>query len=616
MGWFGPISLGGTAKQIVVASNVDGRLEIFYIRTDNNLCHRFQLALNALFWSEESVLAETHVEQIAVGANKDGRLEIFYTDSHNNLFHNCQPQAANIATDPTTLTLPWVGQHGFGGITAKQIAVAGNADGRLELFYPDEHNNLFHIWQNSVPVVGIGQPSQLLTNWSQPASLNQTGKQVSAGRNLDDCLELFFTDKSDDLMHAWQLTPATVANPNTFNGPVSFPKDSAQQIAVGQNSSGQLEIFYVGTNNDLYRIWQTNVPVLPGTPETIASSWAAKETRIEKTSARQVTAVADVNGALNIFYVGLENKLHFNQQTTPPGLGANGAPDTWAGESSLASNGVKQIAAAANADGRLEVICINTDGKLYHYWQTADRGPVGSRENLVIADRQSSIRSNKCNNLIGVSLVVDITDDLVCATDTAYSKAFSIQLNAYSPQGSKCTWQQYGFQVSGKNLGCFVNNWETTSKALIEATFHLASLPNEGVLPKGYQLQISFGTDGQSNVSEVTFTVFDELGRQKGNVAKNIKSLGNEKDLAPIVAFEVNVVGEDNEAGALFTSGSGTIRYQADNMLTALPQVPNCAATPNVLTEEIANTNYGPITPSTPSEALEQTLTIAFTANG
>jgi hypothetical protein len=82
------------------------------------------------------------------------------------------------------------------------------------------------------------------------------------------------------------------------------------------------------------------------------------------------------------------------------------------------------------------------------------------------------------------------------------------------------------------------------------------------------------------------------------------------------VALEVNVVGEDNDAGASFTSGAGRIRSQADNRLIALPGVPNCAATPNVRTEEIANTNYGPITPSTPSEALEQTFTIAFTANG
>jgi hypothetical protein len=616
MGWFGPISLGGTAKQIVVASNVDGRLEIFYIRSDNNLCHRFQPALNALLWTDESVLAEVHVEQIAVCANKDGRLEIFYTDSHNNLYNNCQPQAANITTDPTTLKLAWVGQHQFTGITAKQIALGRNFDGRLELFYTDKHNNLFHMWQNSLPVMDPAHPNAQLTNWSPPAAFEQAGKQLSVGRNLDGCLELFFTDSDSNLLHAWQLTPASVGNPNTFNGPVQFPKDSAQQISVGQNSDGRLEIIYVGTNNDLYRNWQTNIPVLPGTPETVTGTWAAKETRIAKNSALQVAVAADPTGALNIFYVGLENQLFLNQQKTLPGMGANGAADTWVGESSLASNGVKQIAAAANADGRFEIICINTDGKLYHYWQTADLGPVGSRENLVIADSGSLVASNNCKNLVGVFLVIDIISDLVCATDTAYSKAFSIQLNAYSPKGSKCTWQQYGFQVSGKKLGCFVNNWQTTSKSLINSHFNLASLPNEGVLPAGYQLQLSFATDGQSNLSEVTFTVFDELGQQKGNVAKNIKSLGNEKDLAPIVAFEVNVVGEDNQAGALFTEGQATIRYQAGNDLIALPAVPDCAATPTVRTQEIANTNYGAISPSTPSVALEQTLTIAFTANG
>jgi hypothetical protein len=37
----------------------------------------------------------------------------------------------------------------------------------------------------------------------------------------------------------------------------SLKHNSAKQICVGQNQDGRLEIFYVGTNDRIYHNWQT-----------------------------------------------------------------------------------------------------------------------------------------------------------------------------------------------------------------------------------------------------------------------------------------------------------------------------------------------------------------------
>jgi hypothetical protein len=60
-----------------------------------------------------------------------------------------------------------------------------------------------------------------------------------------------------------------------WTGETRFPKDSANQIAVAQNADGRLEIFYVGTNNDLYHNWQMQPSISDN------ENWAG-ETRFPK----------------------------------------------------------------------------------------------------------------------------------------------------------------------------------------------------------------------------------------------------------------------------------------------------------------------------------------------
>src|SRR4051812_47417043 len=81
-GWSGAVPLGGLGRYIALGMNADGRLEIFYVGTDNGLYHNWQTAPNS-GWAGETRFSGNSAKQIAVGSNADGRLEIFYVGTDN-----------------------------------------------------------------------------------------------------------------------------------------------------------------------------------------------------------------------------------------------------------------------------------------------------------------------------------------------------------------------------------------------------------------------------------------------------------------------------------------------------------------------------------------------------
>jgi hypothetical protein len=81
-------------------------------------------------------------------------------------------------------------------------------------------------------------------------------------------------------------------------------------------------------------------------------------------------------------------------------------------------------------------------------------------------------------------------------------------------------------------------------------------------------------------------------------------------DLAPIVAFELDLVGPVNGESAQLSSGAGTIVYAASSALTALTTVPSCVEAPYTITAETANSFYGAL-PSTSSNTLTQSFSVS-----
>ncbi len=612
-GWFGPIPLIGSAKQIAVAANIDFHLELFIISNDGRLAHSFQTQVNGIFWSPASSLTTFKVSQMAVIRNMDGRLEVFYTDTKGNLFHNFQQQPANIA-DPPTLKLPWAGEQPFVGIQAKRIAVAQNLDGRLEIFYIDQKNNLMHMYQTVVPSTPF---PNTLNSWSAPIPFARTAKTIATGSNQDGRLEIFYTGTDDTLYHDWQSTPATLIppapnNPNPWTGRTTFGKNNkAKQVAIGHNQDGRLEILYVGTNNDLYHAFQNEIITTP--PGESPSSWSA-QSRISKISAKQVTVVTDPTGILYALYVGLKNKADIAQQKGKPDVSQPQTLNSWTAGSSLPQN-AKQIVAANNADGRPEFFCVDTNNKLSHFWKTADLGRTSSNQNVIIAG-VPNVNSSPCINLVNVLVAITITRDLIVQWTTGSTKGFSLQLNAFSAAGFRCVWQQYGFELAGSQMKAFANNWPGTGSGwLINSRYNMMKFKNS-TIPAGTQFQISLGHDQDFNISEFSCTIFDGAANQLATITKKLKSVkgGQTKNLAPIASFELDIVGPINKAATVFSSGAGTIQYSSAGPLFAIDSIPACSGGQGRYTEEISNARYAAI-PANQNFAFQQIFSVSGTAN-
>ena len=125
------------------------------------------------------------------------------------------------------------------------IAIGQNADGRLEVFFVGFENYIYHTWEN---------PS--LVGWSgiipfQDQTKPARAKALAVGQNADGRLEIFYIGTDDNLYHNWE-NPSLIG----WHGEDRF-EGRAKALTIGQNADGRLEIFYIGTDDKIYHNWQT-----------------------------------------------------------------------------------------------------------------------------------------------------------------------------------------------------------------------------------------------------------------------------------------------------------------------------------------------------------------------
>jgi hypothetical protein len=131
------------------------------------------------------------------------------------------------------------------------LAVARNADGRLELFAPASDSATGHMWQTTA---GSG--------WSGWASLDAPSG-ISVGLptvvvTSDGRLELFAIGGDQAVWHSWQTSPGagwsawdSLGEPGTPGFTTIGPP------AVALNADGRLEAFVVRHGDAVWHIWQT-----------------------------------------------------------------------------------------------------------------------------------------------------------------------------------------------------------------------------------------------------------------------------------------------------------------------------------------------------------------------
>jgi hypothetical protein len=181
--------------------------------------------------------------------------------------------------------------------------------------------------------------------------------------------------------------------------------------------------------------------------------------------------------------------------------------------------------------------------------------------------------------LTGVQVTIAITQSLVGGPVTSCpagaESGFAFQLNALSPTSTASfEWQQYIFGIdgAGTTIGGAVNNWTAAALAPNSSTpfwqtpeIPVAPLTTGLTIPAGYTLTFTLGYSG-SSVNQVTYTVNDGNGNQYSPppqvfTSDGIPAPATPGELAPISAFQLDIVGPGNLCHTNFLSGAGTITY-------------------------------------------------------
>jgi hypothetical protein len=110
-------------------------------------------------------------------------------------------------------------------------------------------------------------------------------------------------------------------------------------------------------------------------------------------------------------------------------------------------------------------------------------------------------------------------------------------------------------------------------------------------------------------ISGASYTVTDAQGTVTSVSKELIGTAGlAPQAMAPITAFQLDIVGAADGDSAVLSSGAGTITYAASTPLTVLSQEPACVES-HAMTEETANTVYGPLTAG-PSNTITQAFSV------
>ena len=372
------IQMYGTTASTIIR-NSDGRLEAFLIRWDGQIYHKLQTAPNSIpeskpgaaatsGWSDSWSPIELQVSvsgRPVILKNADGSMDVFYTRDANILHYTKQGP-----NNPWTYSLMHE-DNNLPELRQGNIEVARHyADGRLESFWIHHYDfELHHNWQSE-----SNRQWNISTNLGGRWSPN---RRPVIAENADGRLQVFIVDLNNQLYHRWQTAPNNSSQWSNGWDPLGGPL--ASDPVVARNSDGRLELFKVDADdNQLYHRWQIKPNSIPETkPDgTYTSGWSDSWSPLGGywSPRAQPVIAQNADGRLELFMVGTDGRLYHTWQTKPSSSNewytswaVIGKPDSLTANQQWPISSIPTV--AQNADGRLDVFMVGSDGKLYHTWQ-------------------------------------------------------------------------------------------------------------------------------------------------------------------------------------------------------------------------------------------------------
>jgi hypothetical protein len=202
----------------------------------------------AIRWSKWASLGkppETELSRPFVQHNQDGRLEVFAL-GRDEIFNIAQvfPNAG--------WREHWLNKgKPSSAVSILSHVVGRNSDGRQELFALAEDGALWQKWQLT--------PNNGWSEWKSmgtPGSGITLSNQFTVGRNQDGRQEVFVLGSDGNLWQIWQTAPNGGWSDWGKLGQPPVGIRHSDRITVGENEDGRQELFAVGGDDALWHIWQ------------------------------------------------------------------------------------------------------------------------------------------------------------------------------------------------------------------------------------------------------------------------------------------------------------------------------------------------------------------------
>lgn len=261
-------------------------------------------------------------------------------------------------------------------------------------------------------------------------------------------------------------------------------------------------------------------------------------------------------------------------------------------------------------------------------WRWADFGQNGidaalNNDGPLSPEPSGGLRSNlnyflhdNGNPLTNVTISLALDQGLL-----SEANGWSVQLNCYSQQtpSTITEWQQYVIFLNDSNnvISARIDNWRDVNTELIRADTTLITLDPTSVASEtglvGSSMSFTLNTDSNNNVTGCTYSITTEgsstfptapglISPVTHSVTLDITSVSNlaglppitSAELAPIVAMQLNIVGEFGLQFAEFNTTSGTVTYSTGQPLASMTTEPSFTVF-NDNTGETSNMLYGPL---------------------
>jgi hypothetical protein len=320
-------------------------------------------------WASRGRPREAEISRPFVQRNEDGRLEMFVAGQ--GAIFNIAQQFPNAGWRETWLSK----DRPSARVGVKAHVVGRNADGRLEILALGDDGGLWQKWQVT-PNDGWSEWNTLGT----PSSEISLNEQFTVGRNEDGRQEVFAVGSDGNVWQIFQTAPNGGWSDWTKLGQPRPGIRHVDRITVERNVDRRQELFVMGSDDALWHVWQ----VFPNAGWSDWESLGQPRDAFPKTNDRDISQPVvqkNADGHLEVFAPG--NGAFCNRwQEMPLAFPIHWRHEGWNAKPKPKPNvGLRSLEAAINVGGQLnnhiEVFGLGDDGALWHAWQV-DHDPFWS----------------------------------------------------------------------------------------------------------------------------------------------------------------------------------------------------------------------------------------------